>query len=121
MHPHPHAFIACPGRSVPLPKEHQRDFQLFQNGQGWKNIKSTQEMTLAKLPHCTCKAIEIDDSTNGKRGNYSIWYLTFYDSSGGQLGTIMKITINICHAAVSRPARSQSLEYQILRFKLHLV
>jgi hypothetical protein len=95
-----HAFIACPERTVPLPHEHQRDLSsIFHNVQGWKNIKSTQKMTLSKLPHCTCKAIKIDDSTNGKKGNFFIWYLTFYDISGGQLGTIMKITINICRAA----------------------
>jgi len=55
-------------------------------------------MTLIKLPHCTHKAIEIDDSINGKKENFFIWYLIFYDISGGQLGTIMNRTINMCHA-----------------------
>jgi hypothetical protein len=102
----------------------------FQNVQEWKNIQPPPTTTrknpkaLAKLPHCTGKAIKIDASTSAKKGNYPVWYLSVIkDSRGGQLGTIMKITINICHAAqkvskaCGRTARRQSSEYQILRLR----
>jgi hypothetical protein len=51
-------------------------------------------MTLTKLPHCTRKAIEIDDSM-ARKETFSFGISHFMTS----VEAIMKITINMCHAA----------------------
>jgi hypothetical protein len=76
--PPPHAFMVCSWRTASLPKEHQRDFQLCLSecSRMEEHLVNPKKMALAKLHQCTGKANKIDDSTNSKKGNCLIWYLT---------------------------------------------